>query len=522
MGQKTIDSGAWDLLALLSKFLDLGDARLDARVRRMAASCRGASSSALSEMFGADGKKGVKAAQRFLSNPNVEIAKLRSALYETTFARAQHLNVSRAVVAFDPTYLSFNDQKQKVDRFKACGDLNGYIQNNCAVVDPATGALIGVAHQTMVSRNGPDDRDFVDYTMGLASAGSRKQLESAIRQHFLVHAREVDRRAPAELELVFVADREFDDGLAFRELLKASKRSHFVVRANNQRAVELANAPWLPRNRKLPSRQHVIDKTSSAELEQAYLSTVIGSLPLGTPLREIRIDARGRVCSEATKSAHVAKLAVGSVPVRLNKRNERAMATRIAEEPIWLNLVVVRETNPRASKRPIEWQLLTDLPASTPEELALVVDSYISRWRIEEFFRTLKDAMRLERSKLDDAAATARLSVFVTLKAMFLDALRTDAGLASGEPPGDQQRKDLAAGARKAEEIEKRSSKGVTPPSLTDRQRALMLLGLIAERGHWENRRGASLGNYVLLRGLTTVLHDLAHGRYAWLVPDVG
>ncbi|MEK7737636.1 MAG: anti-sigma factor [Pseudomonadota bacterium] len=49
---------------------------------------------------------------------------------------------------------------------------------------------------------------------------------------------------------------------------------------------------------------------------------------------------------------------------------------------------------------------------------------YGCRWRIEEFFRTVKDVLKVEESELDDAKSTARLLFFVTLKAMFLDRLR--------------------------------------------------------------------------------------------------
>ena len=39
----------------------------------------------------------------------------------------------------------------------------------------------------------------------------------------------------------------------------------------------------------------------------------------------------------------------------------------IPEQPVWLNLVVVREAPERANARPILWLLLTDLPIDTPE-----------------------------------------------------------------------------------------------------------------------------------------------------------
>ncbi|MBI5545962.1 MAG: hypothetical protein HY901_18890 [Deltaproteobacteria bacterium] len=188
-----------------------------------------------------------------------------------------------------------------------------------------------------------------------------------------------------------------------------------------------------------------------------------------------------------------------------------------------LVLVVVREDHPPPGIEPLEWLLLTDLPATTPEEIDRVVDAYKCRWRIEEFFRTTKDAMKLEGSELDDPLATARLLFFVTLKAVFLDELRLLAEIPAGTPPSKEQRQEMVQGAKQAIEIEReRSGRGIPPPELSQRTRARMTMGLIAKYGRWTAKSGVSLGNYVLLAGLPIFLHDISEGRFAWLLEDLG
>ena len=203
----------------------------------------------------------------------------------------------------------------------------------------------------------------------------------------------------------------------------------------------------------------------------------------------------------------------------MTRKSGRAMKAGIDEVPVWLNLVVIRQTNtPLPGKKRLEWILLTDLPVSTREEIETVVDLYACRWRIEEFFRTCKDILKVEDSELDDAQATARLLFFVTLKAMFLDRLRQAAGLAAGVPPTPEQRKKLEAGEKRAVEIElRRRETGRPVPKLSAEYRSVMMLGLIARLGGWASCNGAHLGNQVLSRGLPVFLHDVAEGRYAWL-----
>lgn len=522
-GSPASSQTAWNLLCVLTTDLHLGDARLDERVQKMAERCLDAASASLNKLFGR-GQGALKGAGRLLSNPRASLEKMRDALYSLSFEQAKERKCKRLICAFDPTILDFSSQEKKRDRMRVGNERGqGYVWLNSALIDPDSGRFIGVGHQTLLSGKGPDDKTFVDYATGIKGKRLRKELESNFKQEFLTHARVVDHRAPSELEIVFVADREFDDGLALRSCDQLSTRSHFIIRSNNSRVVQVTPADWLPQNTKKPSAKHRLGGASgsSSLWRDVYLKDIVSHLPL-VHAQKLPLDARGRVCQGNSKPVREANLSIGAVRIRLAKRSERGRRARIAEEPVELNLLVVREEQPPRGVTPLLWILLTSLPIDTHEQRMLGAESYGLRWRTEEFFRTTKDAMKVEASRLEDAAATARLLFFITIKAMFLDALRADAQLPAGVPPTNEKRLELRAARDRAERIQEAFDKAkIPPPALSPYERATMVLALIAMEGNWTWRKNDHLGNYVLLYGLSFFLRALAYGRYAWLLPHV-
>ena len=61
---------------------------------------------------------------------------------------------------------------------------------------------------------------------------------------------------------------------------------------------------------------------------------------------------------------------------------------------------MVRELQPAACDKPVEWRLLTNLPARSLEQAARMIDWYRSRWEIEMFFHMLKNGCRIEALQL--------------------------------------------------------------------------------------------------------------------------
>jgi hypothetical protein len=83
-----------------------------------------------------------------------------------------------------------------------------------------------------------------------------------------------------------------------------------------------------------------------------------------------------------------------------------------------LDLTVIYATERGAAKgrKPIEWKLMTDLPARTRSEAVEKIDWYAMRWKIEVFHKVLKSGCRAEESKLRTADRLANLmAVFCIL-----------------------------------------------------------------------------------------------------------
>src|SRR5437764_10497644 len=70
-----------------------------------------------------------------------------------------------------------------------------------------------------------------------------------------------------------------------------------------------------------------------------------------------------------------------------------------------LDLTVIHATERGAPKgrKPIEWKLMTDLPARSRSEAVKKIDWYAMRWKIEVFRKILKSGCCAEESKLRTA-----------------------------------------------------------------------------------------------------------------------
>jgi len=104
------------------------------------------------------------------------------------------------------------------------------------------GRILGVGHQAVASDGGLDDD--LDYVANAKRRAAKMRRNHP--NHFLVIADQVDRRLPADIEVVHVADREFDDGLVLRSRAKAGSPRHFIIRGNDKRVVQVRDPSWLP------------------------------------------------------------------------------------------------------------------------------------------------------------------------------------------------------------------------------------------------------------------------------------
>jgi hypothetical protein len=118
-----------------------------------------------------------------------------------------------------------------------------------------------------------------------------------------------------------------------------------------------------------------------------------------------------------------AELAVRFAPVVLCR--PRNGADPRLPETIGVRLVDVREVGkPEDGGKPVHWRLLTTDTVTTLAEARRVIDLYRQRWRIEEFFRTLKTAgFDIEAADISEPQAMINFVAAATIAAVTIKQL---------------------------------------------------------------------------------------------------
>jgi hypothetical protein len=208
---------------------------------------------------------------------------------------------------------------------------------------------------------------------------------------------------------IHVMDREADS-YAILSALEQAQRS-FVIRSFQDRALadeechlrEAAKAAKRSFDREVPlSRRPVIDG----------------------PKGERHPARQGRV----------AKLSFAARAIEIPRPKT---AKKTASTTLKLNVIYVHERKPPPGEPAVEWFLLTDLPISTPEEIAFAVDCYRARWTIEEYFKALKTGCQYEQRQLESAHSLLNALAILASVAWRLLLLRHMAHHAPNRPATD-------------------------------------------------------------------------------------
>lgn len=178
---------------------------------------------------------------------------------------------------------------------------------------------------------------------------------------------------------IHVADREAD---AYEFMSEVSARGgRFVVRLTHDRRIES-------------------DGPKKLEETLRSLPTIVE--------REVQLQSRGRAVTPIARKIHpprearLANLAVSAAPITFLRPKEplSGWPTTLA-----LNVVSVVEVDPPEGCDPVTWKLVTTEPISTPEEVLAIVDSYRTRWVVEEYFKALKTGCAIEKRQNESVRA---------------------------------------------------------------------------------------------------------------------
>lgn len=515
-----------DLLALFDACLELdADARLHQRCLRTARLALASPALRAKAITEAGRPNDYKALTRWLANPNVDLHNLRDALARLSWQRARRCPSGSMIAAYDPTYLDFKTHSDKLHKRAFSSHQGaGYIWLPCALFDPGTRNLMGIAQQTLVDARGCDDRHLLDLSAGLDPDPEdelleqlHKEYETNERFRYAAQIAHAARHFPEDISVLHAADALFDDVASLRHLDRVLPEHHdFVVRSDMQRVVavapeELAHPPapevQRPHNRRIPGQ----DLRGMFSLKIADLPELLEYRPCGC----LELNSQGRLAASQAEVVERVELERAAIRVKLYRKSTRGERLGLEEEPLWVTLVLVRN---RETQK-VHWALLTSLPKQYAEE---AVQGYACRYDIEGMFRSYKQYMELETTRLRHPERLAKLLIFGSLRLMKLEWNRELIGLKVGRKPTKEQRLKLREKAEQARQIEQDFwLHREMPPELDEEEKAWMRLGLMAALGGWLFKAGRSLGNQVLLKGQAKLAHDAEFRRFLWLVdPD--
>lgn len=478
-------NGLEDLLGRMASYTDLGHTKRDhAFLRQIECLCRhpnGTAAGSCSNMAS------VVSAHRFARNESVKLSKLRFARMKAVLETCAEEDT--VLVINDMSVLSYRNHESKSDR-RPIGDGRGkgyeYVCNLAVGLESEN--YLGVLHDSVISANGSDDVDQIDYhanpTLSVLSQEDPKRLERNHCHMLASHFKYISQSAPG-MKMVSVGDREFDDHLVFESAIECGQ--NVVIRSSKNRNVQASNSlSWINDGMRTPKQTGL----SLALGHGCYsVSALVENVPT-TPFKRIALDGKGRLTDEKNARSH-AEVSIGSFCIKLYRPPKRSGTLFPIKKHLDLNVVVLKEPNPPKGRPAIEWVLYTTLPVDTPEQLKKIVRIYELRWLIENFFKYLKSGLKIEDLRYNNARKTAVHLVGATIAATFVCRMKSRVGLPHS---GRLSSEDYA-----------RVKNAATHPDDESIPSDLRLFAFFATQGGWLGRRADPISPLTLMKGWSRV-----------------
>jgi len=476
-------------LQSLSTHIDLGHTkRNQAFLRQVESYCRNSFGHINPQAENAFAE--VMSSYRFCRNEQIPISQIRKSRLEY-LVHSWSANDTMLLIN-DVSTLDYYRHESKLDR-RAVGDGRGrgyeYVCNLAVSLEQE--CVMGVAHDCLIDKDGPDDCDIIDYHADMPfmhfSAEEQLRLACNHKHQILCHFRHVNRLLPG-IRKISVADREFDDHYFFQECL--AEGGGFVIRSNALRNVQIPLYDWLPEG---VHAKHYQGLACTEGYTCVAMQELIKQIPLHT-YKAIALDGKGRH-TDADSAVSWANLAAGACTIRLYRDFKRNKQYIRPTEYVNLNVVVVKEIKPPSGREPICWVLLTSLPVATWEEIRKVVRIYELRWLIECFFKLLKSGYKIEDLRVDSGLKIAKHIVCITLAAVFILNLKTAAEL------------PLAARMdQKTYTTIKNAGRNLNDETIPIN---LRIFAYIASTGGWLGRKNDPISTLTLMKGFKLLMQNL-------------
>jgi hypothetical protein len=333
--------------------------------------------------------KDYKAMDRLMNRPEVTHQSVLAAPCELTRQRMRDAQ-GVTLVLHDTTELDYSGLHSIRDLGSLGGDLNrGFLCHNSLAFDPQRREVLGLAHQILHRRRCQRKRKGVEKKPeGVKQKRERPDRESRLWRRGAAAV----GRAPAGSLWVHVADRGAD-GFEFLASL-VEQQQGFVVRSCSNRVIRQGHDENDP---------------------TGYVTTYARTLPR-TALGEVTVSA------QPGQPQRQAKVSVGFAPVLLWPPHVRRGEYEKTPLPLWV--VCVREDNPPAGVKPVEWILLTNVAVTMVEEAKERVAWYECRWVVEEYHKAQKTGCAIEELQFESSQALEPMIGLLSVVAVTLLNLR--------------------------------------------------------------------------------------------------
>jgi len=358
---------------------DFNDARLNKRLTKMIHAATNEQESSIPKNF--IGMAETRGAYRFLVDPKVTSAKILSSHQEATVERVKRCKTVLALE--DTSFFNFGGSRKKCGLGPHTkGTENGLNLHTCLAVTPE-GLNLGVLNLNVYVKERVQGQK-VDH-----KKRPIEEKESYRWYQGMELCGKVAGQAPAT-RVVYVADREGDVYEVFNR--GAELGAHWLIRSAYDRRTQ--------------EGMHLHEAAQQAR-PLGETSWTMKARP-GRKAREVRQSIRSCI-----------------VRPRAPKRLEVA-----GYAPVMVSVVHACEIDPPEGEEPVQWLLLTDLPADSMESALEKVNWYRCRWQIEVFFKIVKSCFGGEKLQLQSRKGLENaLSVLMIIawRIHYLSALaRTD------------------------------------------------------------------------------------------------
>jgi hypothetical protein len=358
--------------------VDLGDARRDARLLSVASRVAASPGTSFPKLVRSIAER--EGLYRLLNNDNVKWQAILEPHIKASVERAVSQGMTRVV--HDTTDFLFSGDRD--DMPSALGDTKGFFGHYALAVSGGDDRTpLGVVGMHPLKRTSPEEKNLNERKRKLR-AKPRTEKESHRWESL---ATETSARF-ASNDVIHVMDQEADDYVMMASLVEAGLR--FVVRGTSKRLLQREG------------------ESVGAQLVQAP-SVVFRTVPLSK--REASRSPKHRK-AHPPRAEREAELHIRWTTVEITKPSHAASST----PKLPVHVVEVFEPAPPESETAISWTLFTTENVVDTESATRVVDHYRARWRIEEYFRALKQGCAVQKRQLEsyDAMLNA-LAIFAPI-----------------------------------------------------------------------------------------------------------